>query len=108
MRRHLLAREPGASAIEVGLDVEFPTSYAYDSGARRAGGAGNVNIGDVDTSLRRVPAKFELGLFENPHPQEHIDISAVAAEGREPSLELARRSVRPSRTTGSCRPPVVT
>jgi len=95
--RQRAARSPGEAgrlAIQAGLDVEFPTIYAYGSVLAEQVELGNADIGDVDTSLRRVlRAKFELGLFENPYPQEHIDISAVAAEGRELSLELARRSV---------------
>jgi len=86
--------EAGRLAIQAGLDTEFPTCYAYGSALAEQVRRGNVDIGEVDASLRRVlRAKFELGLFENPYPQEHIDISAAASEGRELSQELARRSV---------------
>ncbi len=86
--------EAGRLAIAAGLDVELPSEYGYGAVLAREVEQGTVDIRHVDTSTRRVlRAKFELGLFENPYPREHIDVTAVAAEGRELSQRLARRSV---------------
>jgi hypothetical protein len=55
---------------------------------------GAVDVGALDACVHRVlKAKFDVGLFENPYPAEHIDVHAAAIEGRELSEELAERSV---------------
>ncbi|RSM43237.1 glycoside hydrolase family 3 protein [Amycolatopsis balhimycina DSM 5908] len=86
--------EAGRLAITAGLDVELPTQFGYGSVLAAEVEQGNLDVREVDACVRRVlRAKFELGLFENPHPQEHIDVAAVAREGVALSQELARRSV---------------
>jgi beta-glucosidase-like glycosyl hydrolase len=86
--------EAARLAIAAGLDVELPKAFAYGSVLAAEVERGNVDERDVDTSARRVlQAKFELGLFENPYPAEHIDVAAVAVEGKALSEQLARRSV---------------
>lgn len=86
--------EAGRLGIAAGLDVELPTAYGYGSALVEEVENGTADERDVDICVRRVlVAKFELGLFEDPYPQEHIDVTAVAGEGRELSRELARRSV---------------
>ncbi|MDQ0957351.1 beta-glucosidase-like glycosyl hydrolase [Streptomyces sp. B4I13] len=88
------AGEAACLAIAAGLDVEMPKPYGYGQVLAEEVRRGNADIADVDTSVWRVlRAKFELGLFENPYPAEHIDVAAVAVEGTELSRELARRSV---------------
>lgn len=88
------AAEAGRLTIEAGLDTEFPVPYGYGDTLAAEIEAGRVDISYLDNSVRRVlTAKFRLGLFENPYPTEHIDVADVAAEGRELSLELARRAV---------------
>ncbi|MET9761726.1 glycoside hydrolase family 3 N-terminal domain-containing protein [Streptomyces sp. NPDC006372] len=88
------AGEAACLAISAGLDVEMPKPYAYGQVLAQQVEQGKADVRDVDTSVLRVlKAKFELGLFENPYPAEHIDVAAVAAEGTELSHELARRSV---------------
>lgn len=95
--RQRAARTPGEAgrlAIRAGLDTEFPTPYGYGDPLVDEVEAGRLDASYVDTAVRRVlNAKFRLGLFENPYPQERIDLDAVAAEGRELSRELARRAV---------------
>ncbi|MBP2328971.1 beta-glucosidase [Kibdelosporangium banguiense] len=97
VERQRVASDPahaGRLAIAAGLDVELPTAYAYGDVLAKEVRRGAVDLRDVDASVERVlRAKFELGLFENPYPQERITLNAVAEEGRELSLELARRSV---------------
>jgi beta-glucosidase len=86
--------EAGRLGIAAGLDVELPDPYAYGSVLAREVKRGNVEVGAVDACVRRVlRAKFELGLFENPYPADHIDVTAVAVEGKGLSEQLARRSV---------------
>ena len=94
--------ETARLAIQAGLDVELPVGYVYGAELATEVERGRVDIGDVNASVRRVlRAKFELGLFENPYPQERIDISSAAAEGRELSQELARRSVVLAKNDGT-------
>lgn len=95
--RQRAARTPGEAGrltIRAGLDTEFPTPYGYGDPLVDEVEAGRLDASYVDTAVRRVlTAKFRLGLFENPYPQERIDLDAVAAEGSELSRELARRAV---------------
>lgn len=97
VNRQRAARTPGEAAaltIRAGLDTEFPTPFGYGDALVAEVEAGRADIADVDTSVHRIlEMKFRLGLFEQPYPTEHIDLSSVAAEGRELSEELARRSV---------------
>jgi beta-glucosidase len=88
------AAEAGRFAIAAGLDVEAPVPFGYGDTLAAEVERGTVDVQHVDASVRRVlQAKFELGLFENPYPAEHIDVGTVAAEGHELSEELARRAV---------------
>ncbi|HWH98492.1 MAG TPA: glycoside hydrolase family 3 N-terminal domain-containing protein, partial [Pseudolysinimonas sp.] len=95
-RQHA-AETPAEAArltIAAGLDTEFPTPYGYGEPLAEEVLAGRVELVLLDAAVRRVlTAKFRLGLFENPYPQESIDLDAVAGEGRELSRSLARRSV---------------
>ncbi|MGP2440405.1 glycoside hydrolase family 3 N-terminal domain-containing protein [Streptomyces sp. JW3] len=95
--RQRAAATPGETArlaITAGLDVELPTPFAYGEALVDEVRSGRLDEAAVDVCVLRVlRAKFELGLFENPYPQEHIDVAAIAGEGRELSAELARRSV---------------
>lgn len=102
--RQRAARTPGEAAglaLAAGLDTEFPTPYGYGDALVAEVEAGRVPVALVDRAVRRVlTAKFRLGLFENPYPAEHIDVAAVADEGRELSRELARRAVVLTRNDG--------
>lgn len=95
--RQGVARDLGEAArlaLEAGLDVEFPQPAAYGDRLLAEVEAGRLDVGVVDTSVRRVlEAKFRVGLFEQPYPREIIDLPAIAREGDELSLELARRGV---------------
>jgi beta-glucosidase len=95
--RQRAASTPGEAArlaIVAGLDVELPKQYGYGSVLAEEVLNGRLDVSAVDACVRRVLRfKFELGLFENPYPQEHIDVAATAAEGRDLSRQLARRSV---------------
>lgn len=88
------AAEAGRLAITAGLDVENPIPFGYGDTLAAEVERGAVDVSFVDTSVRRIlTAKFTLGLFENPYPQERIDLPEITAEGRDLSYELARRSV---------------
>ena len=95
--RQRAARTPGEAgrlALHAGLDTEFPTPHGYGDALVAEIEAGRAPCDDLDAAVCRVlEAKFRLGLFENPYPTERIDLDAVAAEGADLSLELARRSV---------------
>jgi beta-glucosidase-like glycosyl hydrolase len=86
--------EAGRLSILAGLDVEFPTPFAYGHALVAEVDSGRLDVRDLDACVRRVlQAKFEVGLFEHPYPQERIDVGSVAREGETLSQELARRSV---------------
>jgi len=86
--------EAGRLALTAGLDTENPVPFGYGDVLAVEVERGAVDAAHLETSVRRVlRAKFELGLFENPYPSERIDVRAVADEGRDLALELARRSV---------------
>lgn len=88
------AAEAAALTIRAGLDTEFPTAYGYGETLAAEVEAGRIDVADVNRSAHRIlTAKFALGLFENPYPQESIDLGAIAQEGKEISRELANRSV---------------
>ncbi|MCU1528160.1 MAG: glycoside hydrolase family 3 domain protein [Frondihabitans sp.] len=99
---HLVTRQKAAAdpaeaarlTLAAGLDVENPVPYGYGDVLAAEVESGRVPLAQVDSSVSRVlEAKFALGLFENPYPQERIDVTKVASEGAELSRELARRSV---------------
>jgi beta-glucosidase len=54
-------------ALEVGIDVELPSTNCYGEPLREALLAGKIDMQLVDAALARVlELKFRLGLFENP------------------------------------------
>lgn len=88
------AAEAGRLALAAGLDVELPTEFAFGSVLAEQVRTGAVRGEDVDVAVERVlRAKFDLGLFENPYPREHIDLDATNRRGDDLSRELARRAV---------------
>ncbi len=95
--RALAARDAPEAArlgLEAGLDLELPAPWAYGAVLAREVREGRIDEALLDRSAMRVlTAKFELGLFERPYAAEHIDLGAVALEGRELAIEMAERSV---------------
>ncbi|MDW8803603.1 glycoside hydrolase family 3 N-terminal domain-containing protein [Streptomyces scabiei] len=86
--------EAGRLGIIAGLDVELPKPYGYGDALVAEVERGALDEKAVDACVLRVlRAKFELGLFENPYPAEHIDLGTTAGEGAALSRELARRGV---------------
>lgn len=86
--------ETGRLALIAGLDVELPEPVAYGTTLVAEVEAGRLDVAVVDRSVRRVlEAKIRSGIFEKPYPTESIDVAAVAHEGADLSLDLARRSV---------------
>ena len=88
------AAEAGRLGLEAGLDLELPSPWSYGSVLAAEVRAGRVSEELLDASaLRLLTTKFELGLFEQPYPQERIDVAEIAAEGTELAAEIADRSV---------------
>ncbi len=55
-------------ALEAGIDVELPSTDAYNEGLVMAVEAGRVPLALIDQAvLRLLRQKFELGLFETPY-----------------------------------------
>ncbi|MEV4264027.1 glycoside hydrolase family 3 N-terminal domain-containing protein [Kribbella sp. NPDC049584] len=97
VERQRVASTPGEAArlaIMAGLDVELPKPYAYGAPLVAEVTSGRLHVRAVDACVQRVlRAKFEVGLFEDPYPAEHIDVQATAVEGLELSRQLAERSI---------------
>jgi beta-glucosidase len=63
--------EASRMAIHAGVDIECGS--AYKKALASAVSKGYLNESDLNANLRRVfRAKFKLGLFENPGPQEMV------------------------------------
>lgn len=71
---HFIAPDLGTAAqlaLEAGVDVELPTVYCYGDPLRAALDAGEIDMGFIDTAVRRhLDLKTKLGLFENPFVDE--------------------------------------
>jgi len=70
---HITADNVGAAhlALAAGLDVELPSTRAYNADLVKAVEAGQVPLELIDQSvLRLLKQKFSLGLFENPYVEE--------------------------------------
>ncbi len=86
--------QAGRLALRAGLDTENPVPYGYGDTLVNEIERGAIDPALLDTATRRiVKAKFDLGLFENPYPQETIDVRAAREEGVELNREIASRSV---------------
>lgn len=99
-------KEAGRIALEAGLDVELPDAKGYGVTLVEAVREGLVAEALVDRSVLRVLRdKFALGLFDDPYVSEEADtLSAVAVEGADLALELARQSVTLMRNDDSVLP----
>ncbi len=65
--------EAGVQAINAGLDVEYPRPKGFTKELEKAVEAGTVTMETIDAAVRRVlSAKFEIGLFENPYPDDAL------------------------------------
>ncbi|MEV7608544.1 glycoside hydrolase family 3 N-terminal domain-containing protein [Microbacterium sp. NPDC089320] len=86
--------EAGRLALRAGLDTENPVAYGYGDTIAAEVERGAIEVDLLDTAAHRIlVAKFDLGLFEHPYPQETIEVAGVAAEGLDLNRELAARSV---------------
>lgn len=86
-------KECGIRALYAGVDVEAATPYGYGPELEEAVRNGEVPESWVDLAVSRVlKHKFELGLFENPYPDEE-----KAKENRNAqAMKLARRAAEKS------------
>jgi len=65
--------QAGIQAINAGLDVEYPRPKGFTKALEKAVEAGTVTMETIDAAVRRVlSAKFEIGLFENPYPDDAL------------------------------------
>ena len=96
----------GVQAIQAGLDVELPAEAGYGSLLVDAVQRGLVDVGIVDSSVRRVlEAKFRLGLFENPYVNVKKMREVLGRpEGRELSRLMAAKSMTLLRNEGKLLP----
>ena len=88
-------KDAGRLALEAGLDVELPDAKGYGPTLVEAVREGLVAESVVDRSVLRVLRdKFALGLFDDPYVDEDAErLTAIAHEGADLALTLARQSV---------------
>ncbi len=86
-------KEAGVLALNAGVDMEAPHVYGYGAELEEAVRTGEVPEALVDLAVSRVlKHKFEMGLFENPYPNE-----LVARENHnEQAIQLARKAAEES------------
>ncbi len=87
--------ESARLALEVGMDVELPTTDCYGVTLKQAVERGEIDVALIERSVRRLlTMKFELGLFDDPF----VDPAGVAAvfdtpAQRELAREIAQKSI---------------
>lgn len=88
-------KDAGIQAMKAGMDMELPHINGYGSHLLEAVQDGEVDISDIDRSVRRVlELKFRLGIFEQPYPEEaRIETEFYQPDDDALSLQLARESV---------------
>ncbi len=82
-------------ALDAGIDVELPTAVCYAEPLMAALDAGDLDIGTVDTAVRRhLQKKLDLGLFVNPFVDEGrvLEVYETGAQ-RSLAREIARKSI---------------
>lgn len=87
--------EAGSKALKAGLDVEFPRRKCFSYDLENEVREGHLDMADIDQAVRRVLSlKFELGLFENPYPDENLTKKVFATPAaKELNLKIARETI---------------
>lgn len=86
--------EAGLRALRAGMDCELPGKGCYDAMAELfRQGKGDLSVLDAAV-LRHLTLKFELGLFEQPFPEETAIAAAFDTEhGHKLALQEAREAL---------------
>jgi beta-glucosidase len=103
---HITADNVGAAhlALAAGLDVELPSTRAYNADLVKAVEAGQVPLELIDQSvLRLLKQKFTLGLFENPYVEESTVVFDTPDQ-RKLARQLATNSMVLLRNEGKLLP----
>ncbi|HUN07672.1 MAG TPA: glycoside hydrolase family 3 N-terminal domain-containing protein [Aggregatilineales bacterium] len=103
---HITADNVGAAhlALAAGLDVELPSTRAYNADLVKAVEAGQVPLELIDQSvLRLLKQKFSLGLFENPYVEESTVVFDTPDQ-RKLARQLATNSMVLLRNEGNLLP----
>jgi len=87
--------EAGIRAIEAGVDVEYPRPKGYTYALKKAVAEGRLDMTIIDRAVERVlTAKFDLGLFERPYPdQKKLQGLLHKEESGVLNLQMARESI---------------
>ena len=88
--------EAGLLCMEVGMDIEMPSTTGYGEELKRKFESGEADMELLDRAVLRVlTAKFRMGLFEHPYALEGEELKeAVCHEAdREISLQSAKESL---------------
>jgi beta-glucosidase len=89
-------KQAGINSFNAGLDMELPKRIAYGDLMVKAIKEGSVKTELLDASVSRVlNAKFRLGLFENPYPEdeEKCMVQVLKPEHKSISMKLASQSL---------------
>jgi beta-glucosidase len=99
-RLHRIVSDPTEAAIlalKAGMDVELPNREGFGKQFINYAKENKINEAEIDRAVSNVlKTKFQLGLFENPYTEEHIEhIKAVYnnPENKKIARELARKSI---------------
>jgi len=86
-------KDAGKMALYAGVDMEAPNLFGFGPELEEAVRAGEVPMEWVDLAVSRILRhKFELGLFENPYPNEE----AIEINRNAEALALTRQAARES------------
>ncbi len=88
--------------LNAGLDVECPIRQGYNEDFVKAAEEGRIDESVIDLSVERILSlKFDLGLFENPYPQESFYAKGYVEDDHEAgSLEASRQAMTLTKNNG--------
>jgi beta-glucosidase len=87
--------DAAAMALNAGIEVELPSTLAYDGHLKAALDQGKVSLEDIDKAvLRHLELKFKLGLFDHPYVNENAVIEVFETpDQRRLAHKIARQSM---------------
>jgi beta-glucosidase len=88
-------KEATRLAVMAGIDMSMvPSDFSFSDHLLALAKEGAVPQSRIDEAVRRIlKVKFELGLFENPLPNNSLKSKVGLAESRQASLQAARESM---------------
>ena len=96
--RHKIADSPREAVkvgVNAGIDMSMvPTDYSFYDHLVDLVNAGEVSIERIDEAVYRIlKLKKDLGLFDNPYPEDQATSNFGKAEYKDAALDAARESI---------------